>query len=295
MNNNTESMTQANINWFPGHMAKAKREIESSLKLVDVVAEILDARIPYSSSNPDLAEIIGNKPHVVLLNKCDMANQQITDKWIEYYKTENIRAIPINSKTGQGLQGFSKTINQAMTDKEINKSNNPLKKITKVMIVGIPNVGKSSFINKVAGKNKARVEDRPGVTRGKQWFKISGDLELLDTPGVLWPKFEDDSVGEKLAFTGAIKDQVLDIEFLAMRLLEHLNSINEHNYIKKFKLDKEEALSLHSYDLLKLIGRKRGMLISGGEIDTLRAAIMILDEYRSGKLGKITLEEPINK
>lgn len=283
-----------NIQWFPGHMTKAKRKIQSSLKLVDAVAEILDARIPISSKNPDIANIIQNKPRVVLLNKCDMADKAATQKWINYYKEQNIPAIPVDCKSGKGLNNFVPTLNKVLNTKiTALKSKGMVNPTLRVMIVGIPNVGKSSFINRVAKQSKAKVEDRPGVTRGNQWYTISKNFELLDTPGVLWPKFDDQTTAEHLAFTGAIKDQIMDTELLSMRLLELLSQIKPPKFLERFKLTDEilESVS-NSYELLKLIGKKRGMLISGGEIDTERAAAMILDEFRAAKLGQITLELP---
>ncbi|MGN1468107.1 MAG: ribosome biogenesis GTPase YlqF [Ruminococcus sp.] len=283
-----------NIQWFPGHMTKTKRKIQSSLKLVDAVAEILDARIPISSKNPDIANIIQNKPRVVLLNKCDMADKSATQKWINYYKEQDIPAIPVDCKSGKGLNNFVPTLNKVLNTKiTALKSKGMVNPTLRVMIVGIPNVGKSSFINRVAKQSKAKVEDRPGVTRGNQWYTISKNFELLDTPGVLWPKFDDQITAEHLAFTGAIKDQIMDTELLSMRLLELLSQIKPPKFLERFKLTDEilESVS-NSYELLKLIGKKRGMLISGGEIDTERAAAMILDEFRAAKLGQITLELP---
>lgn len=283
-----------NIQWFPGHMTKTKRKIQSSLKLVDAVAEILDARIPISSKNPDIANIIKNKPRVVLLNKCDMADKAATQKWINYYKEKDIPAIPVDCKSGKGLNNFVPTLNKVLNTKiTALKSKGMVNPTLRVMIVGIPNVGKSSFINRVAKQSKAKVEDRPGVTRGNQWYTISKDFELLDTPGVLWPKFDDQTTAEHLAFTGAIKDQIMDTELLSMRLLELLSQIKPPKFLERFKLTDEILESVSdSYELLKLIGKKRGMLISGGEINTERAAAMILDEFRAAKLGQITLELP---
>ncbi len=282
-----------NIQWFPGHMTKTKRQIQANLKLVDAVAEILDARIPVSSRNPDLNKLIQNKPKVILLNKCDMANQTATKMWIDYYKKQGVKAIAVDCKSGRGLNKFPQSVNEVMSEK-INrlKSKGMKNPMMRIMIVGIPNVGKSSFINRVSRQNRARVEDRPGVTRGNQWFTISNNLEMLDTPGVLWPKFDDKIVGEHLAFTGAVKDQILDIELLAVRLLDFLKQLKPDDFIARFKLDKDELDSTDSYDLLKIIGKKRGMLVSGGEIDTERAAIMLLDEFRAAKLGRITVEMP---
>lgn len=284
-----------NIQWFPGHMTKTKRQIQTSLKLVDAVAEIIDARIPVSSRNPDLDSIIQNKPRVVLMNKCDMADPSSTQKWINYFKNNGIVAIPIDCKTGRGINKFVSSVNEVLKEKiEKQKAKGLLNPTVRVMIVGIPNVGKSTFINRISKNRKAKAEDKPGVTRGNQWFTINKSFEVLDTPGVLWPKFEDKIVGERLAFTGAVKDQIMDTELLAMRLLDFLKVEKNPIFVERFKLQNEPIENIESYELLELIGRKRGMLISGGEIDTERAAIMLLDEYRSAKLGKYTFELPEN-
>ena len=284
-----------NIQWFPGHMTKTKRQIQASLKLVDAVAEIIDARIPVSSRNPDLDSIIQNKPRVVLMNKCDMADPSSTQKWINYFKNNGIVAIPIDCKTGRGINKFVSSVNEVLKEKiEKQKAKGLLYPTVRVMIVGIPNVGKSTFINRISKNRKAKAEDKPGVTRGHQWFTINNGFEVLDTPGGLWPKFEDKIVGERLAFTGAVKDQIMDTELLAMRLLDFLKVEKNPIFVERFKLQNEPIEDIESYELLELIGRKRGMLISGGEIDTERAAIMLLDEYRSAKLGKYTFELPEN-
>lgn len=281
------------VQWFPGHMTKTKRQIQSSLKLVDAVAEIIDARIPVSSRNPDLAKLVQNKPRVILLNKCDMANQTATKMWIDYFKKQNLVAIPVDCKSGRGLDKFAPAVNTVMSHKIARlKEKGMVNPTIRIMIVGIPNVGKSSFINKMVKKNRAKVEDRPGVTRGNQWYTIAKNLEMLDTPGVLWPKFDDKTVGEHLAFTGAVKDQILDIELLAVRLLDFIKELKPADFITRFKLENEDIENIDSYELLKMIGKKRGMLVSGGEIDTERAAIMLLDEFRSAKLGRITVEMP---
>lgn len=282
-----------NIQWFPGHMTKTKRQIQSSLKLVDAVAEIIDARIPISSRNPDLAKLIQNKPRIILLNKCDMANQTATKMWIDHFEKQGITAIAVDCKSGRGLNKFAPAVNKVMSER-INrlKAKGMVNPMMRIMIVGIPNVGKSSFINKIAKQNRAKVEDRPGVTRGNQWFTIAKNLEMLDTPGVLWPKFNDKIVGEHLAFTGAVKDQILDIELLAVRLLDFLKELKPADFISRFKLEETDLDIIDSYELLKVIARKRGMLVSGGEVNTERAAIMLLDEFRCAKLGRITVEMP---
>ncbi len=282
-----------NIQWFPGHMTKTKRQIQANLKLVDAVAEIIDARIPISSRNPDLNGIIQSKPRVILLNKCDMANRTATKMWIDHFAKQGITAIAVDCKSGKGLNKFPQAVNTVLSEK-INrlKSKGMRNPMMRIMIVGIPNVGKSSFINKISRQNRAKVEDRPGVTRGNQWFTISNNLEMLDTPGVLWPKFDDQIVGEHLAFTGAVKDQVIDVELLAVRLLDFLKKLKPAEFIARFKLEDMDLDNIDSYELLRIIGKKRGMLVSGGEIDTERAAIMLLDEFRAAKLGRITVEMP---
>ena len=281
------------IQWFPGHMTKTKRQIQSNLKLVDAVAEIIDARIPVSSRNPDLDKLIQSKPRVILMNKCDMANQTATKMWIDYYSKQGITAIAVDCKSGRGLNKFPQAVSTVMKEKiERLKAKGMKNPMTRVLIVGIPNVGKSSFIHRISKQSRAKVEDRPGVTRGNQWFTISNNLEMLDTPGVLWPKFDDQIVGEHLAFTGAVKDQVLDVELLAVRLLDFLKKLKPADFMARFKLEEADLENNDSYSLLQIIGKKRGMLISGGEIDTERAAIMLLDEFRAAKLGRITVEMP---
>ncbi len=287
MSENTQS-----IQWFPGHMAKTRRKIKEILPLIDAVAEVVDARIPLSSRNPEIKELIENKPHIILLNKCDMADSAVTDEWIKFYKTQGITAIGIDCKSGKGLNSFKTTVKTVLAEKlEAYAKKGMVGKPLRVMVVGIPNVGKSSFINRIAGGVKAKVENRPGVTRGNQWFTIDKQLELLDTPGVLWPKFEDQTVGEHLAFTGAVKDRILDVELLAMRLLECLSASYPELLKKRYG---ELDFTLDSYDLLSLIGKKRGMVIRGGETDTERAANMLLEEYRNCKIGFISLERVEN-
>ena len=278
------------IQWFPGHMAKTRRKIKEILPLIDAVAEVVDARIPMSSRNPELEDLIGDKPHIILLNKCDMADKAVTEEWIRYYKTQNITAIAVDCKSGKGLNAFKDTVKTVLADKlQSYAQKGMVGKPLRVMVVGIPNVGKSSFINRIAGNTKAKVENRPGVTRGNQWFTIDRQLELLDTPGVLWPKFEDQTVGERLAFTGAVKDRILDVELLSMRLLEILSAEYPELLTKRYG---EFDFQCDSYELLSIIGKKRGMVIRGGETDTERAANMLLEEYRNCKIGFISLENP---
>ncbi len=286
-------MEAVDIQWFPGHMAKTRRLMKENLPLVDVVVEITDARVPASSRNPEMKNLVGGKPRVVVLNKCDMADEALTAEWIEYYRTKGVRAVAMDCRSGKGLNKLVPTVKEVMK-KELEKraAKGMEGKPIRMMIVGIPNVGKSSFINRVAGGKRAKVEDRPGVTRGKQWVTLEKGIDLLDMPGVLWPKFDDKTVGEHLAFTGAIKDDILDTELLAMRLADLLNREYHSLLCERYRLTDEETAGIEPYDLLSLIGAKRGMKISGGEVDTERAAAMLLDEFRGGKIGRMTLEMP---
>ena len=279
------------IQWFPGHMAKTRRLIGANLKLVDLVLEITDARIPQSSRNPELDRWIEAKPRMIVLNKCDNADPAATKRWLSYYKKIGVPALACDCKTGAGISAFLPLVKQTLAPLIARREAQGMAgRMIRIMVVGVPNVGKSSFINRVAGAKRAKAEDRPGVTRGKQWVSLDKDVELLDMPGVLWPKFEDPLVGEKLAFTGAVKDGVVDIELLAMRLLSYLADHYPQRLAERFKMTELDGLD--GYELLELAGRKRGMLISGGEVNTERAAITVMDEYRGGKLGKITFEEP---
>ena len=280
------------IQWFPGHMTRTKRQIEKTLKLVDAVAEIVDARIPVSSRNPILHQLIQGKPRVILLNKADMADPQQTARWIAHYKEKGITAIAVDCRSGKGMNQFIPTVREVLKDKIAAwQRKGMVARTIRVMVVGIPNVGKSSMINRLSKGSKAVVEDRPGVTRDNRWFTITKDYELLDTPGVLWPKFEDKQVGEHLAFTGAVKDTVVDVEHLASRLIETLREIYPQSLRERYKLENIDLDALQGYEILEQIGRNRGMLVSGGEINTERAAIAVLDEFRGAKLGRITLEQ----
>ncbi len=280
------------IQWFPGHMTKTRRKIQEVLPIIDAVAEIVDARIPVSSRNPDLADIIKDKPLMILLNKCDMADPDETTKWIEYYKKQGISAVPVDCKTGKGIGNFKDMVKKVLAGKlEQYREKGMVGKPLRVMVVGIPNVGKSTFINRIAGNSRVKAENRPGVTRGNQWVSIDKQLELLDTPGVLWPKFEDQTVGERLAFTGAVKDGVLDIELLAVRLIENLKDNYPELLKARYNLTDLED---EPYELLCAIGKKRGMIIRGGETDTERASAMLLEEYRNCKIGRISLERVEN-
>ena len=281
-----EKMT---VQWFPGHMAKTRRLIKESLSLVDAVCEIVDARIPESSRNPELDEIVGSKPRIVLFNKCDLADPNATARKIKELSERGIKALPVDCRSGRGLEKFQPAVREILKDKiKANEEKGMGGKALRVMVVGIPNTGKSSFINRMAGKYRAKVADKPGVTRGNQWFSIGSGIELLDTPGVLWPKFEDPEVGFKLAFIGSVKDEILDSQEIAVRLLLVLQRNYPDRLADRYKITDFEELE--PYELLELIGAKRGMLIKGGKTDTERAAVMLLDEYRSGKLGKLTLD-----
>lgn len=289
--NNQEGFSNVSVNWFPGHMAKTRRLIKESLPFVDLVTEIVDARIPMSSSNPELNEMIGSKPRIVLLNKCDVADEKVTAKWVEFYKRNGIYALPVDCRSGKGLGAYLPLVREVLKEKikrnnEKGMSGKPLR----VMVVGIPNTGKSSFINKMAGKNRAKVADKPGVTRSNSWFAVGSGIELLDTPGVLWPKFEDKAVGEKLAFIGSVKDEIIDTETLALRLINVLKNGYCDRLAERYKISGFEEKE--DYEILEMIGRKRGMLISGGEIDFERASVMLLDEYRAGRLGRLSLDLP---
>ncbi len=283
---------KAQIQWFPGHMAKTRRKITESLALVDVVTEVIDARIPISSRNPELDTLTASKPRLIILNKADMADTAATNRWIQYFKGKGFAVMTADCKTGAGIKRYVPLLRELLKEKLEAKMEKGMKNpLVRSMVVGIPNVGKSSFINRLTAGGKAKVEDRPGVTRNNQWFTVEGGVQLLDTPGVLWPKFEDVQVARHLAFTGAIKDQILDIEEMACLLLEVLRREYPALLTARYKLS-EDDMPTDGYDLLQAVGKKRGMLVRGGEIDTERAAIMLLDEYRSGKIGALTLEFP---
>ena len=278
-----------NVQWFPGHMAKTRRLIKECLPSVDAVTEILDARMPISSSNPELNELIGNKPLIVLLNKCDVADENATRRWLNYFNEKGIYALAVDCKSGNGLNKYAPLLREVLKDKiASNEAKGMIGKPLRIMVVGIPNTGKSSFINRMAGRNRAKVADKAGVTRHNQWFVIENGIELLDTPGVLWPKFDDPKIGDRLAFIGAVKEEVFDSETLAVRLLEVLSRDYPDRLSERYKID--DFSELEAYEILELIGRKRGMMMRGGEIDTLRASIMLLDEYRAGRLGSITVD-----
>lgn len=270
-------------------MARTRRQIKESLPLVDAVVEIVDARVPVSSRNPELPELIGQKPLMVILNKCDLADENATRRRISELGKQGVTAIAVDCRSGKGLNAFASTVRRVLSDKiEANAQKGMAGKPLRLMVVGIPNTGKSSFINRMAGKNKAKVADKPGVTRQNQWFSIGSGIELLDTPGVLWPKFDDPDVGLRLAFIGSVKDTILDIELIAARFLTIMNENYPERIKERYKL--EFPSESEEFERLEMLARKRGMLISGGEPDTERAAVMLLDEYRAGKLGRITLD-----
>lgn len=278
-----------NIQWFPGHMTKTRRLIEADLKMVDAVVEVIDARIPQSSRNPILDELVGNKPRIMLMNKCDVADEKATSEWSAYFYEQGMGVIVCDCRSGKGINKFLPAVKKQLSDViERRKARGMIGKALRVMVVGIPNVGKSSFINRMANSRKTKVGDRPGVTRGKQWVSIDKDVELLDMPGILWPKFDDKDVAQKLAFTGAVKDEVVDIPMLARALGELL--LREYPELVKarYKITGEG-------DILAEIAKNRGMLVSGGEFDIERAAAALLDEFRGGKIGRITLDRVPDK
>lgn len=284
-------MTGNIIQWFPGHMAQTRRVMKENLSSVDLVFELLDARIPQSSRNPEIQKILGEKKQVVILNKADLADPEKTERWLEAFRKEGLGVALVDSKSGKGLPAVLQEAKRLLKEKLARERERGMHRPIRAMVVGIPNVGKSTLINQFAGTKKAQAENRPGVTRTKQWVKVSSELELLDMPGVLWPKFDSRIIGENLAMTGAIKDTVLQSEEIACLLCGRLRDQYPHLLKERYKLT-DEHLSLDAYDLFCAIGRKRGMLVGGGEINEERCAAMLLEEFRSGKIGKITLEEP---
>lgn len=278
------------INWFPGHMAKTRRELKENLSLVDLVIEIRDARIVKSSSNPDIDDICGNKPRIILLNKSDLSEAKVTREWISYLTKDNIKVLAVNSLTGEGIRSIKPEIDNLIKEKiDRLKAKGVVNVTSRAMVVGIPNVGKSSFINKMAKSSTAKIGDKPGVTKKRQWIKTNLGLELMDTPGILWPKFEDETVALNLAFTGAIKDEIMDIEELALKLVQRLQNLYPEKLTARYKL---ESLEEDPLENLNNIARKRGAIVSRGEIDYNRVSVMLLDEFRGGKLGPISLERP---
>lgn len=286
-------MPQNPIQWFPGHMAKTRRVIKECLPQVDVVLELLDARIPYSSKNPETDKLIGDKPKLTVLTKATLASAEASARWAKYYESKGEKTVIIDSAFGIGIDKLADAIRSILAEKiERYKTKGMEGRALKAMIVGIPNVGKSSLINRIAGAKKAKVENRPGVTLAKQWVPTAIGIDLLDMPGVLWPKFEDETVGQNLAITGAIRDAILDTEEIAMILCARLMQCAPKEFMERYKLTEDEVADLDSYDLFRLVGKKRGFLMAGGEINHLRTAEMLLEEFRSAKIGRISLEEP---
>ena len=280
-----------NIQWYPGHMTKTRRKMEEDLKLVDAVCEIVDARIPLSSRNPDIAAICGNKPRMIILNRIDLADAEMTSRWSNYFRAQGFAVLCTDCKSRKGIDKFVPTVRELLAEKlqryaERGFVNKPLK----LMVVGIPNVGKSTFINQIAGRKGAKAENRPGVTRGKQWVTVDQGLLLLDTPGILWPKFDDEEVGRRLAYTGAVKDQVLDVETLSCHLIAMLHRRYPKALLERYKIDMPQGTV--GYELLEEGARKRGFLLARGELDTERMARILLEEYRNCKIGRFTLEDP---
>ena len=284
-------MQLESLSWFPGHMTKTRRMVSAEIGNMDAVCEIVDARIPRSSRNPDLDDLTGTKPRLVVLNRVDQADPQMTKRWAAYFRAQGYAVLEVDAKSGSGVKQFAPAVRELLQEKlRAYEEKGQVGRVLRVMVLGIPNVGKSTFINKVSGRKSAKAEDRPGVTRGKQWVPVDKTLELLDTPGILWPKFEDPQVGIRLGFTGAIRDDVMDLEDLASRLMEYLARHYPESIRERYKINftSEEM----GYELLEMAGRKRGFLISGGEVNTERMARILLDEYRAGKLGRFTLEAP---
>lgn len=280
-----------NIQWYPGHMTKTRRQMENDVKLVDLVAEVVDARIPISSRNPDIDMMVGDRPRLIIFNRVDQADPAMTVQWLAWFKDKGYGVLETDAKSGKGVSQFSAAAKNVLKDKLAAwKAKGQVGRPIRAMVVGVPNVGKSTFINKVARRKSAKASDRPGVTRGKQWVSVDTGLELLDTPGILWPKFEDETIGLHLAFTGAVKDEVTDLEGLACALLELLGSRYPKTLEERYRLTGINGL--HGWELLEQCARKRGMLVSGGELDTERMSKVLLDEFRGGKLGRFTLEMP---
>ncbi len=283
-------MENMNIQWYPGHMTKTRRQMQEDLKQVDAVCELLDARIPISSRNPDIDSICGQKKRLVILNRMDLADPEAVKRWIQYFKSKGIVAVATDCKSRRGIADFTPAVRQLLSEKIQRDTAKGMTKALRIMIVGIPNVGKSTLINQISGRKGAKAENRPGVTRGKQWVTVDKDLLLLDTPGILWPKFEDPNVGLMLAFTGAVKEGVMDIEELSCRLMELLKKRYPDKLEERYGIEFDAETP--GWALLELAGRKRGFLLSGGEINTERMSKVLLDEFRSGKLGRFTLEAP---
>ena len=279
-----------NIQWYPGHMTKTRRQIEADLKQVDAVCEIVDARIPMSSRNPDIDSICGAKPRILVLNRMDLADPNATKKWAAYFKSKGMAVLATDCKSRKGIGDFTPAVRNACGEKLERDAKRGMNRPLRVMVVGIPNVGKSTLINQISGRKGAKAENRPGVTRGKQWVSVDSSLQLLDTPGILWPKFEDPEVGMMLAYTGAVKEGVIDIEELSCRLMELLHKFYPQTLLDRYKVDAPSGTP--GWELIEMAGRKRGYLVSGGAVNTERMSKVLLDEFRGGRLGKFTLEMP---
>lgn len=299
--NKNEMISKMNINWFPGHMAKTRRQISEDLKLVDVVIEILDARIPLSSQNPEIKQILQSKKKIIALNKCDLADEKENNKWIQYFLKNGTKAILTDSNTGKGIDALLKQVQEIMREELERVANKGrIGRKIRVMVVGIPNVGKSSFINRIAKRNSAEVGNRPGVTKQKQWIRINNEIELLDTPGVLWPKFESEKVALNLAFTGTIKDDILEMTEIAYSLTKFLLENYKENFENRYSISDEKINEIlaqdqpeneNIYEIMQLVGKKRGAIISGGNIDDEKTSKIILEDFRTGRFGKISLEK----
>lgn len=301
--NNQEVLSKVSINWYPGHMAKTRRQIESDIRIIDIVIELLDSRIPISSQNPDIAQITKGKKKIIVLNKCDLADEKQNQKWISYFNKKGIKAVLVDSNSGKGIDSCIKAIENIMEEQLQNQAQKGrIGRKIRAMVLGIPNVGKSSFINRISKRTTAGVGNKPGVTKQKQWIRINEKIELLDTPGVLWPKFESEEVGLNLAFTGTIKEEILQRVEIAYQLVKYLLENYRYNICERYGisenyiediLKQEQPENMNIYEIMLEIGRKRGCIISGGNIDEEKTARIILDEFKNGKLGRITLECPV--
>lgn len=278
-----------NIQWYPGHMTKAKRMMQEDMKLIDIVIELLDARVPLSSRNPDIDSLANNKYRLVILNKCDLADENVNKQWETYFKEKGMLVVSINARTGQGMKSITDKVWEACKEKiERNRKRGIMNRPIRAMIVGIPNVGKSTFINSYAKKSCTKVGNKPGVTKGKQWIRLNKNVELLDTPGILWPKFEDESVGVHLAFIGSINDEILQKEELAMLLIQFLKEHYTGTIQERYEIDEQ----LEPNEILGEIAKNRGCLLKGNELNYEKASLILLDEFRNGKLGRISVEKP---
>lgn len=301
--NNQEVLSKVSINWYPGHMAKTRRQIGADIRIIDIVIELLDSRIPISSQNPDIAQITKGKKKIIVLNKCDLADEKQNQKWISYFNKKGIKAVLVDSNSGKGIDSCIKAIENIMEEQLQNQAQKGrIGRKIRAMVLGIPNVGKSSFINRISKRTTAGVGNKPGVTKQKQWIRINEKIELLDTPGVLWPKFESEEVGLNLAFTGTIKEEILQRVEIAYQLVKYLLENYRYNICERYGisenyiediLKQEQPENMNIYEIMLEIGRKRGCIISGGNIDEEKTARIILDEFKNGKLGKITLECPV--